>query len=71
MLCSETNDVKEIAFRAQLLSEWKEELDRCIRYTMPTRIRYYIRTITELEQEAAKLEAWIGELTLIDSFFCR
>ena len=70
-MCFCFSHAQEIAFRDAVLVEWHEQLDFTLRNVLPTVCRYHIANVTDLTVEMQKLQRWVSELTIVDSFFQR
>jgi hypothetical protein len=54
-----------------LIRTWRSELEHCLTERLITPTRYFMRIIEELQMELQKLDAFVYNLTIIDSMFQR
>ena len=62
---------QEIAYRRQLASVWSSELEESIQERMSARANKLIELLTDLNLEIEKLEYFMAEVTVTESWFSR
>ena len=62
---------QEIAYRRQLASVWSSELEESIQHAMNARANRLIHLLTDLSVEIDKLESFMSEVTVTESWFSR
>ena len=62
---------QEIAYRRQLASVWSSELEESIQHRMNARANKLIQLLTDLNLEIEKLEYFMAEVTVTESWFSK